>query len=431
MSKIAQIRKRVADCYYASDLENAARHGEALLREHIHNQTTLTRGYADDLYNLARVYDEWGVLERAMQLYTDGAHLYTKLADGDPSGYSRCLNNLAAVLHEMGHEESSAHLFWQLAAVQKHNGNDTDASFADGLYNLANASSEKNYKQFAQGWHNDALKIRQQCGNVDDIIDSLHSLAFMHEEKREYEKAIPLAEMAMTLATEDDYAGAVFYVAQLKHLCGQDDSALHLYMQAMEEIDKRAGRSHPDYIKAAACYAELLNNVGRVHDSLAIENEIRILLESTNSGIYTEAYALCLRQTGELHKQLGAYDQAEAVFMRSLRLARAQQTEVTTDIAHLIQLFTQTGNLQRVLELLVYALMYNDADNNDWDELLTHIDIAPNADTDFSTETITEALVALNDRKKIAPIIKKWRLWEDELFIPSYVAPPQVDRGMM
>ena len=431
MTKTAQIRKRAADKYFALELEEAARHGESLLNEHAHNQTTQTRAYADDLYNLARVYDELGDLERAMTLYTDSAHLYTDLADGDPTGYSRCLNNLAAVLFEMGHEESSAHLFWQLAAVQKHHGNDTNESFADGLYNLANAATDKNYKKYALEWHADALKMRRQFGNINDIIDSLQSIAFMHEENEEYEKAVPLAETVMELAEGDDYICAVFYLAQLNHLCGHNEAALRLYIEALEEVRKRVGRYHASYTKTAICYAELLNHMGRIHEALALQKEIRMLMEGTSGGIYTDEYALCLRETGELHKQLGQYDQAEAVFLRSLRLARFQKTNLTEDIVHLVRLYLQRGDQDRALEMLVYALMNGVERDPELSKLLTHLTIAFDPASDPTPEAIAEAITALNDRKKLAPILKKWRLWEETFPIPSYVVPPQAGLGTM
>jgi len=428
MSKINQFRRRVLDSYHAFDLDEAARHGEALLREHWHNRTMLTPGYADDIYNLARVYDELGKFDRAVELYTDGAHLYSRLASGDPTGYTNCLNNLAAVLHDMGQEESSAQLFGQLVSVKQFFSGDEDALFADSLYNLANAiaDNEKHTGQ-AKQWHKQALKIRRKEGNTDDIIDSLHSLAYLHEMKEEYEKAVPLAETAMELAEGDDYTIAVFYLASLYDAWGQNELAAKLYEEAMGLIYARVGKHHASYLDAATSLALLFDTMGRVNDALLLQKEIRALYEATDGTAHIE-YAECLRQSAELHKQLGEYDQAEALLLRSMKINLHHNRPLLEDIVHLIRLYLRAGDSDRALEVLVYALMRGESKGAGLGQLLTKLAIAFNPGTDPAPEGILQALRAMNDRERLTPILKKWSAWEKELFIPAFVMPPPAGR---
>jgi tetratricopeptide (TPR) repeat protein len=421
MNKIKQFRRRVAKHYHAFELEEAARHGEALLREHWNNRSMMTLGYANDIYNLARVHDELGNFERAVELYTDGAQLYTRLADGDTTGYTNCLNNLAAVLHEMGMEDSSAHLFGQLVSVKRFYGRDGDEDFADSLYNFANALTGDKNAEHAHRWHSEALKIRRQKGNTEDIIDSLHSLAFLHEEKEEFDKAVPLAESAKELAQGDDYTGAVYYLAGLYDELGRFELALPLYEEAMNLTRDRVGRHHRSYMEAANRCAETLAKMGRVREALALQTEICALLEGMNDESVLNIYTDALRARADLHKELAEYGEAENLLMRALRISRHYKEDMTMDFIRLIRLFLHTNNKERAMEVLVYALMTGESKGPGLAQLLTHLAIAFNPAIFETPDLIPDALHAMNNREALAPIIKKWMEWENELFIPAFL----------
>ncbi|MCL2605426.1 MAG: tetratricopeptide repeat protein [Defluviitaleaceae bacterium] len=426
MGKIQQFRKRVAQQYNAFDLEEAAKAGEALLREHWNNRSMMTLGYAQDIYNLARVYDELGDFERAVELYTDGAHLFSRHCVGDATAYTNCLNNLAAALYDMGLEGPSAHLFGQLVSVKRFFKHEEDEAFADTLYNLANSVTDGIYEPLARSLHKEALAIRRASNNAQDVMDSLHSLAFLHEEKEEYEKAVPLAETAMQLAQGDDYACACHYLATLYDAWGQYDKALPLYEEVMDLTRERVGRTHHSYFEVAADRARLLEKMGRPREALTIMTEIRALYEGMEDAAFY-AYSDCLRTISDLHKQLGEYDHAEAVLLHSLKLNRKQNEDMTDNIADLIKLHLHQRDHRRALEVLVYALMHSDSKGPELAELLIKLAEAFNPSADPAPDIILNAVREMNDRAALAPIIDKWRKWENEPFIPAFVMPPPTD----
>jgi tetratricopeptide (TPR) repeat protein len=428
MNKIHQFRRRLAKQYHAFDLEEAVKSGEALLREHWNNQTMLTMGYAQDLYNLARVYDEQGDFERAIELYTDSANMLSRHCVGDATAYTNCLNNLAAALYDMGLEGASAHLFGQLVSVKRFYNHEPDEAFADSLYNLANSATDKINEPLARRLHREALAIRRRYNSAQDVMDSLHSLAFLHEVNEEYEKAVPLAETAMQLAQGDDYACACHYLATLYDAWGQYEKALPLYEEVIDITRERVGRAHRSYIEATADRASLLEKLGRPREALALMTEVRILYEGLEETA-PYVYAKCLRSIASLHKQLGEYEQAEAVLLRSLKLSRKQNEDLTEDVVHLIRLHLHKGDRDRALEALVYSLMYSDAKGPGLAELLIRLAEAFNPSTDPAPDIIVDAVREMNSRAALAPIINKWRKWEKEPFIPAFVMPPPVGRG--
>jgi tetratricopeptide (TPR) repeat protein len=429
MNKINRFRKRVMEMYYAEDFEEAAKSGEALLREHWNNHSMMTLGYANDIYNLARVYEELGDLERAVELYTDGAHLYSRQCTGDSAAYTDCLNNLAAALHGLGMEEPAFHLFGQLVNVKRFFKGEPGVDFADSLYNLANASADTKRIHHARKWHTEALGIRREAGNAQDILDSLHSMAFLHEDKGEYEKAAALAETALDLAQGDDYAPACHYLAELYNAWGRYEKALPLYEEIKEMTLQRVGKTHHSYLESLTRLALLLAKMERTHEALKLHEEARALYESAGS-VGHPSYTQCLHHLAGLYKQLGENDQAEMLMMRSLKIRRKKEADITEDISFLIRLYLHMQLKEKALEMLVYALMLSDSKGPGLVGMLTKLAEAfQNPGDPEPDETMLQALRAMNDRVSLQPIIEKWTRWEKDPFIPAFVMPPPIGPG--
>jgi tetratricopeptide (TPR) repeat protein len=394
----------------------------------------MTLGYARDIYNLARIYDELGDLERAVELYTDGAHLFSRQCTGDSTAYTNCLNNLAAALHGMGMEEPAYHLFGQLVNVKRffneREGEEPDDGFADSLYNLANASADTRRIHHARKWHAEALEIRRQLPSDDtrDIVNSLHSLAFLHEDRGEYEKAVSLAETAMELAQGDDYIPACHYLAELYSAWGRHERALPLYGEVMELTRERSGEAHHGHLEAATQMALLLAKMGRRREALAIHEEIRASLESA-SKINHDSYTQCLFYLADLYGQLGEPARAEMLMMRSLKIKRKGSLDIIDDISFLIRLYLQIQQKDKALEMLVYALMLSDAKGPGLVGMLMKLAEAFQQPDAREPDEMLNALRAMNDRTALQPIIDKWTKWENDPFIPAFVTPPPVGPG--
>jgi len=431
MSKIQVLRRRVAEQFNAFELENAAESGEALLREHWNNHSMRTIGYASDIYNLARVYDEMGNLERAVELYADGANMFAR-QQANSVVYTNCLNNLAAALHGLGMEEGASHLFGQLVAVKRHFGAVNEPHFADSLYNLANASADVGRTHQARKWHKEALEIREASKDTStqDIIDSLHSLAFLHEENKEYEKAASLAETAKDLSQGDDYACSCYYLAGLYNALGLFEKALSLYEEVMELTCERVSRAHHSYLDVAAKRAVTLDKMGRPREALVIQMELRAIFEgleiSDNAG-----YTKCLHHMATLYHQLGESEKTEMLLLNALKINRKNDRQASDDIAVLIRLYLHKQEKEKALEMLVYALMHSEARGPGLAQLLTKMAEAFNYPQGPGTEAMINALREMNDRKKLHPIIEKWARWENEPFIPAFLMQPPTGQDMM
>ncbi|MCL2577254.1 MAG: tetratricopeptide repeat protein [Defluviitaleaceae bacterium] len=413
MTKINYLRKCASEKYDEQDLEAAAEIGEALLREHWHNNNMFTRGYANDLFNLACVHDELGNLERAAVLYSDSA-AQIALAEGEKLPFAQRINNLATVLIRLGFTEPAFFMLGSATAIHRRELGAHSPLYADSLYNLANAAAAAGRKSDSIRYHLEALKIRKNEGHIADIINSLHSLAFLHESASEYDKAATYAETAMKFSKDDNetFAGACFYLAELYDNCKRYEDALPLYDQVLEITGNEAGREHSAYLNVALRRATLLANLDRPRDSLTAHEEICDIFARV-TGTKHAFYASCLRGMSMLYKTLGEPDRAEASILEAIKIRRSLFEDITLDIAFLISLHLSEDNQEKALEALIYAMMYSGADSPSFPELL-HVLVSAYTDQADCKAEFINAMELLNDREKLHPIIRKWEEWENE-----------------
>jgi len=269
--------------YHNRKLPTAANLGEALLSEH-NNRPEPTQAFADDLFNLAIIYDEMNHLERAAVLYSEScAHLDYN----DFAGLAKRSGNLAGVLARMGALEPAFHFFYQTMHIFERFLGTSHPSYADSLYNLANLSATASLTEDAVKLHIEALEIREKMGISSDIVHSLHSLAFIHEEKGDYKKATSYAETALNSASTDDYASACSYLAELYVNTHEHKKALALYDDLLEQLTK-FGCTHADYLSVLCHKAFLKGTTGKmVLDDISAL--IRLHLDSEN---YDKAVAM-------------------------------------------------------------------------------------------------------------------------------------------
>jgi len=414
MNKIGYLRRRTVELYENNEFEEAAEAGEALLREHWHNRNFFTLGYANDLYNVARVHDELENLERAAELYSDSAHQIVHI-EGETAPFAERLSGLATVLSRLGANEPAYFMLGQAASIRRREFGNLSSKYADSLYNMATVAGEIGSKRDSLRYHLDALKIRKQLGNNADTIDSLHSVAFIYEAMSEYEKAASYAETARDLAAGDEvaYASACNYLAGLYESCKKYDQALPLYDEVLEVAIGEVGRKHSAYLNIAYRRANLLARMNRREEALESHEEIRVLFADL-AGTKHIFYANCLRNMAFLNKDLGDANAAETLMLESLKIRRTTGDEVSDDIVFLINLYLRENKTDKALEALIYALMCTESKTGGFSDLIKSLTATFSQPSLHNPTDFIEAIKELDDKAKLRPIIAKWTDWEAE-----------------
>jgi tetratricopeptide (TPR) repeat protein len=425
MNKIDYFRKRLTEGYNNDELNDAANAGEALLREHWNNRVSHGIPYANDLFNLALVYDEMGDWERALEMYAESARLIHE-EEGDSLEFVSRSGNMAALLNKIGRPEHAYLLYSHIVFILRMAANPKDTALADALYNLANASADIGKREEALRLHKEALTIRKDSGAFEEAVHSLHSLAFLHEDKKaEKDKALQYAKDAMELAYENmelaepdstrehNYYSACFYLAGLYEAKGDYGQAEPLYESVMKWTKALCGSANSAYLNAASKLANLLTGQKKFKEALLLHLEI-------NEGfklLMGEAhlfYANNLRSMAILHKKLGEYGEAEKRMLYSIRIRRHISDEITADALFLIEMHLQNNDTDKALEMLVYILMGAADDKAGKDALHTML-----ADTfvragNARLNSLSAAMEELSTRDRLYEVMKKWTAWEKE-----------------
>ncbi|MCL2572832.1 MAG: tetratricopeptide repeat protein [Defluviitaleaceae bacterium] len=348
MTKISHLRKSMSQAYHSRKLSEAAKLGETLIREH-RAKNPHSPGLSDDLFNLALIYDELDQLEQAAMLYIESSH---HIKTGDLTALAMRSNNLAGVLARIGALEP-AYLHYQQAQhiYKRHLGSD-HPSYADSLYNLANIAAEV-FPDIALELHEEALEIRKKNGNSKDVLHSLHSMAFIHEEMGDYKKAASYGEAALNQAYGLDYVSACSYLAMLYESLNQHEKALEMYNQVIKNADKSL---HGD----------------------------------------------CLRSMATLNQAIGQTTMAEEYMLQHIKSQK--EAGQLKDICFLIQLYLENDTYDKAVNILVYAL--NNMDTISDQNMDTLMDTLSQAK---DKHQLLDAMRDANNAEKIRSILDDWQ----------------------
>ena len=329
--------------YDKRNLYDAIALADAIIDEHSNCQSSdLAR--ADDYFNLALIYDEMGKLEEAAGLYKESAMCicgcelryvggipFIGLSEENWLALALRVNNLAAVFARMQcYEMANYHFLLAKAIYARFN----HPNMNDILYNLGNLAAVTDNIKEAFSLHYDALELRHKDrNNYEDIMHSLHSLAFLYEKKGEYDKAISYGKTAMEFAAGVDSISSAIYLAELYEACDEPTKALELYEQALEDME--TGYRRCDFLTILSRRAKLTGKTGDHKKALKLHNEVLDVYHSL-TGLDLEDldnmfYANCLKNMAELEISLGETANADELILQSFAARKPADDEFADD----------------------------------------------------------------------------------------------------
>jgi len=395
--------------YHERRLEDAVVFGNALFAEH---RTAQSRGLglSNDLFNMAIIHEELGQPEKAIALYSESCW---HVPDNDFTTLAKRSNNLAGVLTNIGAHEAAFQFYRQTRHIYKYYLGAEHPAYADSLYNMANIAADANQQEMALHLHDEALEIRRKTGNTDDVLHSLHSIAFIHEDMGEYEKAASYAEAALKMVQDKDhdYVSASKYLADLHEQLGHHDKALEMYKSLLKKISQ-TGCKRNDYLAILNRNAYLAGKTGNTEESLKLHEEAFNMYSSLTSLDLLQTdekfYSNCLRNMAALNQSLGDLSQAEEYMLKSLKTQQPGDEQQLYDICFLIQLYLQEDTYDKAINMLVYALDNAGEPNHPSTEALidTLMETLGHAN---DKKKLLDAMKDINNADKIQDIIDKWQ----------------------
>ena len=414
MNKVDYLRKRFADAFRKAHYSEATDIGKRLLAEMSRNGRTGSEAFASDAYNLALAYEKAGDLKSASEAYKSSVW-HSGNYDNESLLFAKCLTSYAAMLSEAGATETAYFMYAKACDIKTEKLRTSDPLVADSLYNLANAANEVNMTDIALEYHIKALEIREKNGDLNDVVNSLHSIAFLHEKNKSLDKACEYAKRAVAQAIEIDdeltYPRACIYLAELYAKNNKPSDALEMYGFAADELGHLYGKEHSAYLNTAFTRATLLGMEAYYPEAEEAYMEILDVFRGL-LGTNHLFYANCLRNLALIYEKQNELIASRDTFLKVVKIKQKISNCFSHDIISVLRLNLKMGLDREALEALVYALMY--CDKSSWGYETCRNLIASVILSDYVHESVDFFRMAeeLEGSPQLSDIIDYWTMWE-------------------
>ena len=414
MNKVDYFRRRFADEFHNRKFSKAVETGKKLLFEQAHISSVGTDNYVRDMFNLALAYENIGDIESAVEVLR-GSAWYSSQLDHEGLLFAKCLTGLATLISELGHKDSAYFMLAKACEIHLNKLGGSDPTLADSLYNLANAAIDIDMPMSALHYHLRALKIREMAENKEDIINSLHSIAFIFESTESYDEACSFAKNAVEHAQEVDddltYATCCTYLGELYTKSGRYDDALDMYCIATDEIEYVTGKEHSAYLNSAFLKATILAKLSLYDEAVYNFREILDIFENY-LGTRHLFYANCLRNLAIAYENSGDMFMGKITMMDAVRIKRQLRSCAVLDVMFSLRLSLRLGILDEALKILVYAFMCLQSSSWSYEEGRDLILSIISSECKNEKAAFYDALERLESSGELEDIIGYWLNWE-------------------
>ena len=373
IGEIRKMRKEFLEAYRNGDYKKALILGKGIL--HIYEQNDDCDGmeYAVDMSNLAMVFDQVQLYDRAIEYYKKAAEL-KKVCGGESVSYGDTLNNMAIVLNQTGRQKEALGLHSKVMEIREGKLGREHADYIHSLYHVGNTYELLGNFEEAAAFQCRAMQKARQCKDfpVLELADLHGAAARAYEGQGNYKKAIYYYEVCLdliekargnesfyymisllTLASVCEKAGLIELAAEYcekavevrrklyseKHLdflnslnslaailCKANffDRAIAVHQEVLELIEKMLGKTH-------SFYAEALNNLsvdyaGKKEYEKALELNSKALdLKKEILGERDIQVAASLMSMGNLYEKMGKHEDAMQCYREALSIRRENE----------------------------------------------------------------------------------------------------------
>ncbi|MBR6543576.1 MAG: tetratricopeptide repeat protein, partial [Anaerotignum sp.] len=278
IGEIRKMRKEFIEAYQDGDYKKALVLGKGILNIYVENDDMDCMEYAVDMSNLAMVYDQIHMFDRAMELYKKAAEL-KKEYSGESLSYADTLNNLAIVLNQMGKQKEALSLHHKVMEIRDEKLGREHEDYIHALFHMGNTYELLNEFDKAIEYHSKAMQKARQCKDFPtlDLADLHGSAARAYEGKGNYKKAIYYYEVCMDLIEKARGTENFYYMMNLLTLAsacekaGLLDQAVEYCEKAVDIRRKLFQENHLDFLNslnslaAICCKANQFDKAIEIH----------------------------------------------------------------------------------------------------------------------------------------------------------------------
>ena len=365
IGEIRRMRKEFIEAYQNGDYKKALILGKGILNIYVDNDDMDCMEYAVDMSNLAMVYDQVQLYDRAIELYKKAAEL-KKDYSGESLSYADTLNNMAIVLNQVGKQKEALSLHSKVMEIRDGKLGREHADYIHSLYHMGNTYELLKEFDKAIEFHSKAMQKARQCKDFStlDLADLHGSAARSYEGKGNYKKAIYYYEVCLDLiekarGTENFYY--MMHMLTLASACekaGLLDLAVEYCEKAVEIRRKLFSENHLDFLNSLNSLAAICCKANQFDKAIEIHREVLELVEKMLSKEHV-FYAEALNNLSVDYAGKKEYKKALALNVKALNLKKELLGETDPQVAACLM---SLGNLYEKMEKDDEALRaYQDA----------------------------------------------------------------------
>lgn len=376
---ILKARKRFIYNYKRGNHMDCIVIGQKLVALYRRHEDTGSIDYADDVYNLARVYHETGSYVQAKALYIDSIKLIRKLS-GKGVSFADRLNNIALCSAKLGEYDDAVKYLKEAAAIISAKDQEYSPEHLDCLYNLANV-------YYDMGEYDDAIKLHVTvlfCRREEDnaYTDSLNCIGYAYEKQGDMENSVNYLKRATANikklygVNSEEYLANIYYIAQVYNKKCDYPLAIKNYEEARKVINKLYNDKHPYYADTLNRLAEAFVSDGQLDKALKLRLKA-LKIVKTQIGENHIYYANSLRNIALIYKSEGQEEKAIEYFSKALTLKReiigAGNIDYIRDVMLLSGMFIERYEYDKAIIILNETIEMLKKDGGEFTSIIPEI----------------------------------------------------------
>ncbi|MBE6008491.1 MAG: tetratricopeptide repeat protein [Lachnospiraceae bacterium] len=246
LNEISALRRDFYKFYDKNSYPEAIEKGEKIISLYRENKDTTSVDYAQDLYNLAVIYDFLMMYDKALKLYRESVEVRDKLEIDDSEEYADAVNNMAVCLGCLNREAEALSLHKKALAIREKDLGRNHIDCIESLLNIGNTYDDMDRLDKALDFLTKALSRADRQKELPRIeySDILCSLARVYAKKGSltkaiihYSRAIDIIEKEM--GTDSAYFGKILGAAAKVCTDAEKYDMAIIYYEKAVEISKK------------------------------------------------------------------------------------------------------------------------------------------------------------------------------------------------
>ena len=317
-----------------------------------------SKGEAETLYNISRVHQSLGEIQRALDKLNES--LLIKRAIGDRKGEGVVLNDIGLAYQSLGETRKALETYNEALPIFRAIGDRKGESAS--LNNISLAYRLLGERRKALETYNEALSIKRAIGDRRGEAITLNNIGVVYDSLGEMRKALETYNEALpvrrAVGDREGEATTLNNIGLVYRSLGESQKALETYNEALP-ITRAIGDREGE--------AVILNNIGSVYQSLG---ETRKALDKFNEALPIRraigdrgGEASSLNKIGLAYQSLGETRKALETYNEALSIRRiiGDRGGEATSLNNIGLTYQSLGETRKALETYSEALLISQA----------------------------------------------------------------------